>query len=387
MILEKNIELLKELVNCNSGSRNSTGVNQVQAIVAQRLSRLGFKIEHIKNKQGDSGQFLLGELKASANSFATLVTHADTVFEPTSGFIQFQLTTGGRATGPGVIDDKGSIVVALSGVEQYLQSVEEKDRLSLRFVCSANEETGSVGFLPILKNLSKQSQFVLGFEPSLEGGDLIHSRQGGRWYEIEVRGKEAHAGRAHRLGVNAAHELAIKVQKLQELTEYAREVTVNVGSIAAGQGKANVVCGYAKAWIDTRFPDVKSGAILHRAIEKIAAKAFIRGTKTKITITEECPPLAWQKASEKFSQSYAKIIKKIEGRSVKVLKSGGSADSSHMGRAGLPVLDGLGAVGGGAHTGSEWILLSSLKTRSQALAEFLKGVSHLSGPKGSGHKT
>jgi glutamate carboxypeptidase len=368
------VGFLKKLVDINSGTKNARGVAEVQALVEERLIALGFQIERKSASDGKiPGHVLSATKKGRQRKFISFVSHADTVFEPSTGFERFEFVGRNRAIGPGVIDDKGSILVVLLGIENYLKGLGERlPKYSFRFICTPSEETGSVGFIPILKKASRDSCLVLGFEPSLENGDIIHSRQGGRWYEVEVKGREAHAGREHREGINAVHELAIKIQRLEELTDYAKELTVNVGSVMAGTGKANVVCGFASLKLDTRFPDVKAGEKLHQKIVKILQKTHVKGAKTSFRVTEHFPPLMKDKKSSLFISSYCQILSRIEKRRVNARKSGGGADSCHMGRPGLVVIDGLGAKGGGTHTSSEWIELNSLESRSRALAEFLR---------------
>ena len=124
--------------------------------------------------------------------------------------------------------------------------------MGIRLICSPTEEIGSPGFQEFFKKQSATSEIVLGFEPSLEDGSIVESRRGNRWYHIHVHGKEGHAGRDHKHGVNAAHELAFKMVQLHQLTDYNRNLTVSVGQISGGT-KYNVICGNAEAKVDVRF--------------------------------------------------------------------------------------------------------------------------------------
>src|SRR6185437_8502345 len=118
---DERVRLLKELTEINSGSGNVAGVNAVQDVVARELKKLGLSVSFEEHPRRQSGKFVIGILKRGNGPFANLVTHADTVFEPDSGFERFILDEkSGIARGPGVIDDKGGIVVALEGLKRFM---------------------------------------------------------------------------------------------------------------------------------------------------------------------------------------------------------------------------------------------------------------------------
>lgn len=305
------------------------------------------------------------------------MTHADTVFEKDSGFLEFKLNEKqNTATGPGVIDDKGGIVVALLGLEKFL---EKKQKLNLRFICTPSEEIGSPGFHSLLKQLGSESKMVLGFEPSMDDGNIIHSRRGNRWYHVCVEGKHAHAGRDYKKGVNAGFELAYKLSEMHKLTDYAKDLTVSLGQMQGGT-KFNIVCGHAEAKLDIRFSDFKTRDEIHQQMEKIINKSHIGKNeeglepKPSFTIVDDCPPIAVNSTSQEFIQKYCEIVGKIEGKAPNAVKSGGAADANYMSHPSLIVMDGLGATGGGMHRLDEFIKLSSLDTRSRALTEFLNYI-------------
>jgi len=376
--LESSTGLLRELVLISSGTANSAGVNAVQRRVKQELDALGFTTTLTANPDPSfkSGELLTGILPGHTSRTVTLVTHADTVFEKDSGFDGFNLSVDkSRAVGPGVIDDKGGIVIALSGL-RYLLSTGQP-LCTIRFVCSPSEETGSPGFYEIFQDYSKDSSLILGFEPSLEDGSIIESRRGNLWYHFKIQGKETHAGRDHRGGINAGHELAIKLDKLQRLTSYPKEETVSIAWVRGGSDKFNIVCGDAEGKIDARFSDDQSRVSMKKKIETILKKSFVQSAATKkktsttFQIANNCPAFAKTKESTIFLEKYRDFVLKLEGKKVKSQRGGGAADSNLMSRASLPVVDGLGAVGTGIHSKQETIVLSSLETRAHALAALL----------------
>ncbi len=375
--MSSNESLLKTLVEVHSGPDNIAGVDRVQGILRAELEKLGFVCQLVANPKADirCGHLLVGTLKGKSPQCVTFVTHADTLEAGAAPTTRYT-SDGVTALGQGVVDDKGGQVVALSGIQKYLQK-NSTPEFTLRFVSAPSEEKGSPGFQSTFKTFSEGSVLVLGFEPSFEDGSIIDSRKGNRWYEIRVQGLEAHSGRAFEEGVNAAHELIDKLAQIQKLTNLKKQITVNVGAIAAGRDRYNVVAGEAVAKVDVRFVTLKDREQVHAAITKILKPVLYRSKKSKVAaeasfeIVDDCPPMMLAPQSKTFVQTYLKILQKIENRKLKSVQSGGAADSCYMSREGLVLIDGLGATGAGMHTANESLQIASLETRSQALAEFL----------------
>ena len=369
--------LLIDLLAVPSGTSTISGVKDVLFKIDNELKTMGFQTEMKAHPSDpDAAPLLVGTFLGKKPHYITFVLHADTVFENAN--TEFK-ELDGKLYGPGVIDDKGSVVVALMGIADFLQT-NATPAFSMRVVVSPAEETGSAGFIKDFQEYSQDSFMVLGFEPALDDGSLVESRRGNRWYKITVKGKEAHAGRAHKQGINACHELAIKIDQLQKLTDYSKDLTVNIGHIEGGKDKYNIVCGEAIAKIDTRFGDLLSREALHAKIVAILNNPVVKSYDTKeptqitYTIEDDTPPFAVNAATKMLLEKYKSIISKIEGKPVLAKKSGGAADTNHFSRPGLILIDGLGAVGGKMHTEEEFLILSSLSSRAQALTEFLLSV-------------
>lgn len=376
-VAETPTDLLKKLVEISSDSKDVSGVNKVQKIFSERLQSLGFKIEFIPNPSSNSGSLLVGTLAGQSSEFITFVVHADTVFEKSSGFSGFRVSEDKKkAFGPGVIDDKGGMVVLFSALSDYLKN-NPTPKKSLRVVSSPAEEVGAPEFLPLFQDYSRNSVLVLGLEPCLDEGAIIDSRRGNRWYHIKVVGREAHAGRAHQEGVNACWELAKKLEALAKLTDYSKDLTVNIGRIEGGKDKYNIVCGEASAKIDVRFSSLEARDATHKRIEKIvntnsvAAVSDQHKVTSSFEVVDDTAPFSPSSAAAVKIELLKKLIGKHEGRKVTAQKSGGVADTNNFSRPGLAIIDGLGACGGKMHTPEEYIDLESLETRAKVLSEFL----------------
>ncbi len=362
---DSSADQLKALVELNSGSSNAAGVANVQTAVATELKKLGFDV------QMDEYHFVVGQLAGVPNKTVTLIMHADTVFEPFHPFQHWKLSADEKtAVGPGVIDDKGGIVVALEGLRKFLNN--RKPPFSIRVISAPQEEIGSPHHLDKFREWAKDSWITLSFEPGLDDGSIIESRRGDRWYHIKTVGKEAHAGRSHKEGINACNDLATKLGEISKLTDYDKGVTVSIGHMEGGKDKYNIVCGAAEAKVDVRFSDIPSRETVHKKIVAILNKVVVKGAATTFELEDDCPPFAKSRAVEPFLNRYLAIISKIENRKVGSQKSGGAADSNYFSRDGAIIIDGLGAVGGKMHTSEEFVTLSTLTSRAEALNQFLQ---------------
>jgi glutamate carboxypeptidase len=374
---EPDLDLLKSLVAISSDTKDMAGVNEVQNIVSVQLKALGFVVRLIENPKDPkiSGKMLVAEWPGQTKRFITLVSHADTVFEKLNAF---KLSADGKtASGSGVIDNKGGIVVGIHALGELIKA-NPKLRYSLRIVISPSEETGSVGFGPALMSFSNDSIFLIGLEPGLDNGSYVSSRKGVRWYDIHVFGKESHAGAHHEDGINACYDLSVKLSKIQMLTDYEKGNTVSIGSISGGKDKFNIVCGEASAKVDTRFATPSAAKELFQKIEAVLNTSFghsaktQEGTVTKFTNPVDVSALPEKKAAHILLQKYVALISQIEGRTIHGEGTGGVADLNQMFRPGLLLADGMGPLGGGVHTADEFLTVSSLHTRAEALSRFLQ---------------
>ncbi|MBX3022713.1 MAG: M20/M25/M40 family metallo-hydrolase [Bdellovibrionales bacterium] len=368
------LELLREFLSVDSATLNRGGVSAMQDRVAEVLQELGFHLRTLKGEARFADLIVAERPGRRAREFISLITHTDTVLANERAF-SLDLSVG-RAFGSGVIDNKGGVVVGLSALRRFLTHFPDTE-YSLRWICSPNEEMGSIGFTEIFRELGCDSVMAFGLEPALDNGAIIHQRRGNRWYDIEIIGREAHAGRSYGFHANAAHDLASKVQELAALTNYRKHISVNVGHIHAGKDKHNVICGFAHAKLDVRFPNFEARDGVHRKIEKILAEPIevsvcgTHKTSTAFKIVDDCPPFALTSRSKKLARSYAALVSQLEGRKIKSQAAGGAGDVNYLSTDTNFVLDGLGPVGGEMHTRHEFVNVDSLKTRAQALAGFL----------------
>lgn len=368
------LTLLREFSEIDSSTLNLDGVARMQSRVAETLEEIGFKINILKGEPR-FGELILAERPGSSAKFISIVTHCDTVL---TNYRPFAVSLPEeRAFGSGVIDNKGGLVVGLGALKRFLKAF-PSHRYGLRFICSPNEEMGSIGFTETFRQLGKDTAVGFGLEPALDNGSIIHQRRGNRWYDVEIIGREAHAGRSYGEHANAAHDAAQKIVRLARLTQYKRDISVNVGHIEGGKDRHNIICGKVKIKLDVRFPSVKSREILHQKIGKILKKSFdvsVSGkfkTHTTYQVVDDCPPFSLNRRSKHMAHQYASLVSRLESRPVKSESAGGAGDVNYLSTGDNFILDGLGPVGGEMHTQMEFVHIPSLKTRSQALAGYLR---------------
>jgi glutamate carboxypeptidase len=369
----REVRLLEELCGIDSQSMNRPGVQRAQQWVADFLSKLGFAVS-MTSGDGRFADLLVAERAGRSSQFITLITHTDTVLPNWS---PLRISGDARAYGSGVIDDKGGVVVGLSAL-QMLLGQENGAAYSLRFVCSPNEEVGSIGFTDKYRELARDTAIALGLEPALDSGNIIHQRRGNRWYDIDIEGQEAHAGRSKGGHANAAHVMAEKIHALARLNEPDEDVSVNVGHVRAGRDLHNVVCGHAHIKLDTRFPSAATRNRLHQEIDRILqtpADAYACGhvpARVRYAIADDCPPFSLTERSRRIAEFVAFAISEVEGRLVVSQPSGGAGDVNYLSTDRNLVLDGLGPVGGLMHTEGEFLYVNTLRTRASALAQLLR---------------
>jgi glutamate carboxypeptidase len=292
--------------------------------------------------------------------------HYDTVYASgTLAGMPFRVR-GGRAYGPGTFDMKAGIVQALYALEA-LQQAKIPVRKRLVFLWTSDEEIGSASSRQLLESEAKRSDAVFVLEPSLGPRGLLKtSRKAVGEAKLIVHGRASHAGLAPEKGINAIHELAAQISRIEKWNDNRRGVTINTDLIEGGT-RTNVIPDRAKANFDLRAwrrADV-------RAIEKRlhGLKPFTRGAKLEIRGGFDRPPLERKRSAELFTR--AQSIARQMGFSLGETAAGGGSDGNFTGALGIPTLDGLGAVGDGAHAPDEHVLVRTMPQRAALLAALL----------------
>ncbi|HWK10109.1 MAG TPA: M20/M25/M40 family metallo-hydrolase, partial [Vicinamibacterales bacterium] len=272
---------------------------------------------------------------------------------------------GDRLSGPGVFDMKAGIAIALSAVRALQDG--DVSRRAIRMLWTTDEEIGSGTSRGEIESAARQSAAVLVLEPALPGGALKTARKGCGEYEVLVEGVAAHAGLDPGKGVSAIHELADHVREIEALSDLRRGTTVNVGIVEGGT-RANVVAAHARAVVDARAVTMADAARLDSALRKLQPKR--PGARLTVRGGFERPPLERSRDIARLFATAQDIAREF-GRTLEEGTAGGGSDGNFTAAIGVPTLDGLGAVGDGAHASHEHVTISDLPWRAALVAGLL----------------
>jgi glutamate carboxypeptidase len=355
--------LLAELVSIESPSTNKAAVDRFGSKIARELEELGGKVQIYQQEK--RGNIIAARWGNGLDGILTLC-HMDTVFEMGTIDKRPFRETAGKLFGPGVLDMKSGIAILLTVLRLFHQNNIWPDR-SLTAIFTSDEEIGSFASRQLIESEAKKAAVVFCLEPGLPDGALKTSRKGIGDIQLTVQGVSAHAGADHEKGRNAIEELAYHVLAAQKLTNYDKGTTVNVGVISGGT-RSNVVPEDAHAQVDFR---VISTEELNRLEEwVINLKPVIQGTKISAELTLNRPPMPRDELMISTFESAKSIAKGID-LDLSEGSTGGGSDANFVASLGIPVLDGLGAVGEGAHSDSEYVLTDSLSGRAALQAAML----------------
>ncbi len=362
--------LLRRLVEAESPSLNKVAVDQCMQLAAVECAKIGGKIRrHRQRRHGDvlEVHFPVGRGAAGLGERPLLLLgHLDTVWPiGTLAKMPFK-TRDGRVFGPGVLDMKAGVAMALSA----LRILKEQGALTRPVVLLLNseEEIGSPVSRPITESIAKECEAVFVLEPG-QGADGAYktSRKGTGDYIVRVTGKAAHAGVDFHSGRSAVLELARQIQKIGAFTGLEQGLTVNPGVIGGGT-LPNVVAAEAWAHVDFRY----SRASHQKKIERMfrGLRPIDQGCRLEVVGGVNRPPMERTKGTARLFAKAATLAAEL-GFVLEEATTGGGSDGNFTSAIGVPTLDGMGAVGEGAHANNESILIEHLAPRTALLAAMI----------------
>ena len=345
------VELLRELVEIESPTGHREGVRAVAERVVQALEPTTARFE---------GDHLLAEIDGRGTPLLVL-GHSDTVWPlGTLGSMPFRISHD-RAYGPGAFDMKGGLVVLAAALRAA------GPHRALRILLTSDEEQGSPTARAVIREAADGVAAAFVLEPPTPKGALKTARRGLRRFRLVVEGRSAHTGTGSD-GASAIEELAHQVLRLRALGDGQRGLSVNVGVVHGGT-RENVVADHAEARVVVRVADANDSRRLDEALA--ALEPVVDGTRIRLEEGEGRPPLARSSgAAALFAKAYEHG--RALGLDLRETASGGGSDGNLVGALGVPVLDGLGAEGGGAHARGEHVRLDSIPVRARLLARLLE---------------
>lgn len=363
------LPVLAEVVGHESPSRDKPALDALAGTLAERLRARGAEVSRIANPDGGDhlrARFGFGASESSSARPALVLGHFDTVWPAGTLAARPFRVEDQRAYGPGVFDMKASLVL----LEFALATMAE---LGLRpprpvvVLLTSDEEIGSPTSRATIEVEARGAAYALVLEPPLPGGRLKTARKGVGRFDVEIEGRSAHAGIEPEKGLSAIVELARQVLQIESLADPKAGTTVNVGVVEGGT-TPNVVPAHATARVDIRVARSDEAERIAEAMRSLAPVSpgvvvTARGGFNRPPM-ERTPQIA-----ALFER--ARVIGRSLGWELAEGSTGGASDGNFTAAIGLPTLDGLGALGAGAHAEDEHVELDSLPERAALLAALL----------------
>ena len=372
--------MLREFVESESPSNDRAALDGLANRIAAVAREMGAKIQVFP--QRNTGNHLLAEFSVSPGSQSVtrtgkktgrilLLGHMDTVWEQgTLAHMPFRLRNG-RAYGPGVFDMKAGIVMAFFAL-RTLQELGIPVRKQIALLLNSDEEIGSPSSRPITEREARGSDAVLVLEPPHGAhGSLKTARKGVGDFLLRVEGRAAHAGIEPEKGASAIVELSRQVLILDKLASSVKGATISAGTIRGGT-RSNVIPAEAEARIDVRVVRARDQQRIDKRLH--ALRSIDRRTKLLLSGGFNRPPMERTPATAALFER-ARVLAKPLGIALHETAVGGGSDGNFTSAKGVPTLDGLGAVGDGAHAVREHIVLRELPRRTALLAHLIASLS------------
>src|SRR6266851_4131912 len=365
--LPQMLAILRQFVTAESPSLEKAAADRCCVVVAAEWNKHGARVKRIAQKhRGDVLRITYTPNKPRPSSQLLVLGHYDTVYSTgTLAKMPFRIK-GGKAYGPGTFDMKAGIVQALFAL-QALQQTKIPLGRRIVFLWTSDEEIGSEASRKLFEKEARRSNAVFVLEPSFGPRGLLKTaRKGVGQAELIVHGRASHAGLAPKEGINAIHELARQLARIEGWNDFRRGVTINAGIIEGGT-RTNVIPERARAVLDLRALRISDMRAMERRLH--ALRPFHRGARLEVTGGFGRPPLERKMSAFLFAR--AKSLAKQMNLSLGECTVGGGSDGNFTAALGIPTLDGLGAVGDGAHSTREHVLINTMPARAALLAALL----------------
>ena len=366
----------------NTGSWNTAGLKAFAPELAAAFSALDAEVEleasrpfEAVGSDGRAEMFETGPVmrvraRPSAPVQIVMSGHYDTVFAPDSGFTGVTDLGEGRLNGPGLADMKGGLVVMLEALKAF-EAGPVKDRIGYQIIVSPDEEIGNFASAHALTEAASSGALIgMTYEPCMDTGAMSGGRKGSAIFDIVLRGRSAHAGRAHDQGRSAIAAAAELVVGLEALNGRREGVTLNTGSIDGGNA-VNIVPELAIVRFGVRAPDADAAAWAVREIEALAGQA---GERNGISVHMHGgfyrPPKPRNAAQQALFEAVHDTGQAL-GLALEFIDTGGVCEGNNIFAAGVPNVDTLGVRGGRIHSHEEFVMTDSFSERASLSALLL----------------
>jgi len=356
------------LVETESPSGDKDGSSAVVSLLASAASSIPAvnSVERISSENFGE-HFRIRAFADSPNEKSLMILgHTDTVHPRGAIKERPWRTEGNRIFGPGIFDMKVNCAMALESL-RACEAIGLRPRLPVTILLTCDEESGSPTGRPLVEAEAKNAQTALVLEPPAAYGSVKTSRKGTGMFTIQIDGRAAHAGLEPEKGVSAVLELARQTIRLHELNDRQNGTTVTVNVVSGGT-HSNVIPAEARAEVDMRFTSADAGALVERDIRMLKAV----DSRARVTVHGGInrPPLERTKKVEEL-YLHARTLATLIDFDLGEASVGGASDGNFVAALGVPVLDGLGVQGDGAHAMHEHIVCDDIPIRGALLAALI----------------
>ena len=360
------LELTQRLVRAESPSDDKEAVDLCGELAAERAQALGGRLKaHRQRAFGNVLEARFGPRKRTKKP-VLLLGHIDTVWPVGTLESMPCRVDAGRLWGPGTLDMKAGVAMALTAIEMLSEAGMLEREIVL--LLNSDEEVGSPVSRPITERLAAECEAVYVLEPA-QGLALKTARKGTGDWRIEVKGVAAHAGVDFEKGASALRELARVIETVSGWTDLKRGLTVSVGT-AGGGSKTNVIPAEAWAEVDVRVARKADGPRIARRFAGL--KATDKRCSLVVTGGMNRPPMERTRGTAALFQRAKRLAAEL-GIALDEAATGGASDGNFTSALGVPTLDGMGAVGEGAHARHESVVIEHLAMRTALLAGMVAG--------------
>ncbi len=360
---------LSALVNVDCGTHNKAGVDRVGQWIGARCAVWDWEVERLALTE--HGDCWLARLHGNGAGRILLMGHLVTVYPDGTAAARPMRFEEAKIIGPGVCDMKGGLLVGMYAL-RALQIANFRDFAEIAFFFNSDEEIGSPGSRPIYAPIARRMDAALVLESARANGDIVSARKGSGEFTLRVTGKAAHAGVEPEKGANAVVELAHQIIALQELNGLAPSVTVNADVIVGGT-KSNVIPEEAWVIVDVRAIDPAGAEAITSALTSLPTRTILPGTRAQVSGHFSYPPMA-RTPAVRFLAELARDSARELGFEINDVATGGASDANVLASLGVPVLDGLGPIGGLDHSSDEYIEIDSLAPRAAMMAGLIQRI-------------
>jgi glutamate carboxypeptidase len=359
--------LLGRFVRAESPSFDKAAVDRFGRIIASEWKKRGATVTRLRERErGDHVRVEWRPRGRGKTAQILVLGHLDTVYDAGAIAQMAFRVSRGRAWGPGTFDMKGGLVIGLFAMDA-LAAVGCPPEKRIVFLWTSDEEIGSESSRAAIEREARRSDAVLVLEPAAGlDGRVKTGRKGVGEIEIVATGRAAHAGLNPQDGINAIEEIARQVGRISRWNQPRRGITVNAGVIEGGT-RTNVIPERARVLVDLRAAHVEDMRALERKFR--ALRPMLRGAKLEIRGGFNRPPMERKMSAALYVK--ARALAREMGITLGEAFVGGGSDGNFTAALGVPTLDGLGAVGEGAHSPSENIVVRAMPERAALLAGLL----------------